>query len=59
MIPAQHKKKGPNREYWCGASRIPSEGQVRTSHNSRVLEIGKIMRTLVGKGIGVFIVVGR
>ena len=40
MTPAQHKKKGPNREHWCGVSRIPSEGQVRTSHNSRVLERG-------------------
>ena len=36
--PAQHKKKGPNREHWCGADQIPSEGQVRTSRNSRVLE---------------------
>ena len=59
MTPAQHKKKGPNKEHRCGASQIPSEGQVRTSHNSRVLERGKIVRTLVGEGIGVFIVVGR
>ena len=29
-------------EHRCGASRIPSEGQVRTSHNSRVLERGKL-----------------
>ena len=36
------KKRGPNREYRCGAGRIPSEGQVRTSHNSRVLERGKL-----------------
>ena len=53
MTPTQDKKKGPNREHRCGAGRIPFEGQVRTSHNSRVLERGKIMRTLVG------IVVGR
>ena len=59
MTPAQHKKKRPNREHRCGAGQIPSEGQIRTSHNSRVLERGKIMRTLVGEGIGVFIVVGR
>ena len=36
------KKKGPNREHRCGAGRIPSEGQVRTFHNSRVLERGKL-----------------
>ena len=59
MTPAQHKKKGLNREHRCGAGQIPSEGQVRTSHNSRVLERGKIVRTLVGEGIGVFIVVRR
>ena len=57
MTPAQHKKNGPNKKHRCGAYQIPSEGQVRTSHNSRVLEMGKIMRPLVGEGIGVFIVV--
>ena len=36
------KKRGPNREHWCGAGRIPSKDQVRTSHNSRVLERGKL-----------------
>ena len=36
------KKRGPNREHRCGAGRIPSEDQVRTSHNSRVLERGKL-----------------
>ena len=36
------KRSGPNREHWCGAGRIPSEGQVRTSYNSRVLELGKL-----------------
>ena len=40
--PAQHKKKGPNRKHWCGAGQIPSEGQVRTSLNSRVLERGQL-----------------
>ena len=53
------QKRGPNREHRCGAGRIPSEDQVRTSHNSRVLERGKIMRLLVGEGIGAFIVVGH
>ena len=37
-----HNKKGiPNREHWCGAGQIPSKGQVRISHNSRMLERGK------------------
>ena len=40
-----NKKRKPSREYQCGASQIPSKGQVRTSHNSRVLELGRIMRT--------------
>ena len=59
MTPTQHKKKGPSKEHRYGAGQIPPESQVRTSHNSRVLERGKIMRTLVGEGIGAFIVVGR
>ena len=42
MTSAQHKKKEPNREHQCGAGQIPSEGQVRTSHNSRVLKMGKL-----------------
>ena len=42
MTLAQHKKKGPNREHRCGVSRIPSKGQVRTFHNSKVLEKGKL-----------------
>ena len=37
-----HKKRKPNREHRCGAGQIPSKGQVRTSHNSRVLEKGKL-----------------
>ena len=36
------QKRGPNREHRCGAGQIPSEGQVRTFHNSRVLERGKL-----------------
>ena len=42
MTPAQYKKRRPNREHRCGTGQIPSEGQVRTSHNSRVLERGKL-----------------
>ena len=37
-----NKSRRPNREHWCGASQVPSEGQVRTSHNSRVPERGKL-----------------
>ena len=38
-----HNKKGiPNREHRCGVGQIPFEGQVRTSHNSRVLEMDKL-----------------
>ena len=37
-----NKKRRPNREHRCGAGQIPFEGQVRTSHNSRVLERGKL-----------------
>ena len=42
MTPAQHKKNGPNREHRGGAGQIPFECQVRTSHHSRVLEMGKL-----------------
>ena len=40
-----NKKRRPNREHWFGVGQIPSEGQVRTFHNSRVPELGWIMRT--------------
>ena len=33
-----NKQRRPNREYRCGVDQIPSEGQVRISHNSRVPE---------------------
>ena len=56
-IPAQHKKRRPNREHRCDAGQIPSESQVRTSHNPRVPELGWIMHTLICEGFGVFIVV--
>ena len=36
--PVQHKKRRSRREHQYGAGQIPSEGQVRISHNSRVLE---------------------
>ena len=42
MTPTQHKKRELNKEHRCGAGQIPSEGQVRTSHNSKVLERGKL-----------------
>ena len=32
------KRKDPYREHRCGAGQIPSEGQVRISYHSRVLE---------------------
>ena len=35
-------KRRTCREHRCDDSQIPSEGQVRTSHNSRVLERGKL-----------------
>ena len=38
MMPKYHRWA----THQCGAGQIPSEGQVRTSHNSRVLEMGKL-----------------
>ena len=49
-----NKKRRSNREHLCGADQIPSEGQVRTSHNSKVSELGWIMRTLVYEDFRVF-----
>ena len=37
-----NKKRRPRREHQCGAGQTPSEGQVRTSHNSKVLERGQL-----------------
>ena len=37
-----NKKRRPCREHRCGAGQIPSEGQVRTYHNSKVLERGQL-----------------
>ena len=52
-----NKKRRPHREHRCGAGQVPFEGQVKISHNSRVPELGGIMRTLVNEGLGAFIVV--
>ena len=35
------KSSRPNREHRCNAGQVPSKGQVRISHNSRVPEWGK------------------
>ena len=37
-----NKKRRPYREQRCGAGQVSSETQVRTSHNSRVPERGKL-----------------
>ena len=46
MCSKQHmcntKKRRPNREHRSDAGQVPSEGQVRTSHNSKVLERGQL-----------------
>ena len=34
-----NKKRRPNREHRSGAGQIPSEGQIRISHNFRVPEL--------------------
>ena len=52
-----NKKRRPHREHRSGAGQVSFEGQVRTFHNSRVPELGRIMRTLVSEGLGAFIVV--
>ena len=52
-----NKKRRPHRKHQCGASQVPSEGQVRTFHNSRVPELGGIMCTLVIEGLRTFIVI--
>ena len=46
------QKRGPNREHQSGAGQIPSEGQVRTSHNSRVLERGKLCVPWLVRALG-------
>ena len=49
-----NKKRRPNREHRCGAGQISSEGQVRTSHNSRVPKLWWIMRTLFFESLGFY-----
>ena len=51
-ILVQHKKRRPNKKHWCDAGQIPSECQVRTSHNSKVPELGWIMCTFFLRAIG-------
>ena len=38
-----NKKRRPCREHQCGVGQIPSESQVRTYHNSKVLERGQLI----------------
>ena len=52
-----NKKRRPHKEHQCDAGLIPSESQVRTFNNSRVSELGKIIRTLICEGFRVYIVV--
>ena len=37
-----NKKRRSHKEHWCSAGQVPSEGQVRTSHNFRVSEWSKL-----------------
>ena len=39
-ILAQYKKRKPHREHRCDVGQIPSVGQIRTFHNSRMPELG-------------------
>ena len=52
-----NKKRRPRKEHQCGASQIPFEGQVRTSHNSKVLEWGQLCVPSFVRVLGLFIVV--
>ena len=54
--PAQQKEK-TRREHWCGAGQIPSKGQVRTSHNSKVLKRGQLCVPSFVRVLRLFIVV--
>ena len=51
------KKRRPRREHRCDAGQIPFEGQVRTSHNSKVLEWGQLCVPSFVRVLGLFIVV--
>ena len=45
-------KRRPNRKHRCGAGQIPSEGQVRTLHNSRVSKLREIMHSFFQRVFG-------
>ena len=49
-----NKKRRPRREYRCGAGQIPFEGQVRISHNSKVLKQGQLCVPWFVKVLGFF-----
>ena len=51
------QKRRPCREHRCGADQVPSEGQVRTSYNSKVLERGQLCVPWFVRVLGLFIVV--
>ena len=36
------QKRRPCREHQCGVGQVPSEGQLRTSYNSRALKNGEL-----------------
>ena len=52
-----NKKRRPRREHRYGAGQIPSECQVRTSHNSKALERGQLCVPWFVMVLGLFIVV--
>ena len=52
-----NKKKRPSKEHQCGVGQIPFEGQVRTSHNSKVLKRGQLCVLSFVRVLGLFIVV--
>ena len=56
--PAQHKRKDLTKSIDVMPAEYPPKVNSELL-NSRVVERGKIMRTLVGEGIGAFIVVGH
>ena len=56
-IPAQHRKRRPEESTSVVPAKDPPKVKLEIFHNSRVPELGEIMRTLVCKGFGVFIVV--
>ena len=47
-----NKIRRPNREHQCGAGQIPSKGQIRISHNSRMPEQGKLCVPQLVRALG-------